>query len=851
MPELLVRPVQVFLDTQRLIQVKARGTKGPNRDFFAGNNAGFSAHKGRLQSRIVDASKVLEANGDPAGFLLVQMREEGLGKSYRPLNAIFTAPNRFALVGGSDVGEMYFQVTPSALNRLHGILQERAEITPRVVVNKRTGEFEERVSAYRSELGAIEDIRLPTPADRLSFSAKEAVGWLDQENIIGGYIVELFQPDPRVTPHAVELMLQSFIRRLTSMGGLAAAPFGTRSLGSRRPTLALSIALRADRRISLDFPSLDGLDEADEDADRSQLERERFEPDLSIERHQALLDLLSSEPLVRRIELPLRIDPMDAKARGFGSSASIPTPKPGESYPVVGIVDAGVADIPALSPWRSGIAGVVSPEDRDEPHGTFIAGLLAAAGALNPGFADRLEPTPCRHYDVDIVPRRGLLGRYYQTPDEFFDQLDAQVEVAKRAHGVRIFNMSLGSPGVRQGIGYSSFAAQLDQIAKSRDVIFVVSAGNLSGRSARPEWPSDPDEALEMLASRAIADERITAPGEHLYGLTVGAINGPGVTGSVPEVPTTYSRRGPGPGGARKPELAQIGGVFAKGGSHSGLFSIGTDGTLVDGSGTSYAAPLATASLAAIDHQLEGLASRETVLGLAVHKAAKPMILQAKPLRTIVRDFVGFGIPGHAHKCLSDDLHSITLVFSDVLPPRRELSFIFSWPRSLTGSDGKCRGNVEVTLVHTPPIDAAFDAECQRVQLDAHLYQLEERQTEDGEIVPNPQSRLKHYDSELPQNREYTERYLLEGGLKWTPMKRYFRSMPKGCGTASEWRLGIRPLTRAGAVFPPEGVSFALLMTISDLQGVAPVYEEVRAEILRRGLRLADITVAQRIRARG
>jgi hypothetical protein len=381
-------------------------------------------------------------------------------------------------------------------------------------------------------------------------------------------------------------------------------------------------------------------------------------------------------------------------------------------------------------------------------------------------------------------------------------------------------------------------------------VIFVVSAGNLRGRDARPEWPSAPEKALEMLATRAIAEERITAPGDHLYGLTVGAINPPGVDGSVDGAPTTYTRRGPGPGGARKPELAHIGGVTPRSGNRTGLHSVGLDGQLIDGCGTSYGTPLVTSSVAAIDHRLESLASRETILALAVHKARKPSLLEARPLRTVARDFVGFGIPRHADVCLSDEPHSITLLFADTLHPRRELSFTFAWPRSLASEDGKCRGRVDVTLCHTPPVDAAFDAECQRAQLYAGLYQLEQKEKADGEIVIDPKQRLNHCDSQLPEHFEYTERYLLESGLKWTPIKRYERMMPKGCGRTSEWRLTLKALTRAGVIYPREGIPFALLMTISDPRGVAPIYEEVRNEVLRRGLRLADITVAQRLRTR-
>ncbi len=44
--------------------------------------------------------------------------------------------------------------------------------------------------------------------------------------------------------------------------------------------------------------------------------------------------------------------------------------------------------------------------------------------------------------------------------------------------------------------------------------------------------------------------------------------------------------------------------------------------------------------------------------------------------------------------------------------------------------------------------------------------------------------------------------------------------------------------------FPRFGFGFGL-------RGEEPVYDEVRNEIIRRGLRLADITVAHRVRAQG
>lgn len=840
----LTRPIQVFLDTRRLIQTPPVSTRGPNKDFFAGDNAGFARHKRRIRKKISDASESLKQQGDPAGFVLVQMSEDGLAKSYRPLRALFTPRNSFALVGGGGVGDMYFQATPEALDHLNALIEERAEVEPKVNENTKTGEPEERVSAYRSELGAIDDIRIPTAADRLSFSAREAVAWLAEDHI-GGYIVELFRPNASVTPQAVQRLVQRFEQRLRDLGGVVAVPFAARKLASERATFALSVDLRTIGG-TISLPSFAELEDEEFELEPQALDLSA-PTERSVSRHQSLLDLLSNEPLVRRIEPPLRIEATPDRSVQIDGPVKLPGPVRNQTYPTIGVIDGGIANVPALQPWRVGSAGFLPDTDKDEEHGSFIAGLLAGAGALNPELVDRFERVPCRFYDIDLFPRRGLLSRYYQTPEDFFDQLDEQVARAKSDFSIRVFNMSLGAQSMRQGLGYSSFAAQIDRIAKEHDVIFVVSAGNLRGAEARPPWPSAPEDALQMLAARTAADERITAPGEHLYGCTVTALNPPGLHPVVADVPTTYSRRGPGAGGARKPDLCQVGGVTRRDGNRSGLCSIGVDGSLVDGSGTSYAAPLVAATIGAIDHRLQGRAARETLLALPVHYAMRLGPMLARPLRTVARDFVGFGISPHAEACLTDAPHSITLVFSDVLPPKRELSFIFTWPRSLTTEVGKCRGRVDVTLAYTPPVDAAFDAECQRVQLEAHLYQLEEKMV-NGETKEDPQSRLHHTDNALPEHLAYTERYLLESGLKWTPIKRYERNMPRGIGSRSEWRLALKALTRAGVIYPDEGVSFTLVMTISDPTNVAQIYDEVRAEIQRRGLRLADITVAPRVR---
>ena len=91
-------------------------------------------------------------------------------------------------------------MTPRALDGLASIIDTKAEETPRLVTNSKTGKQEPRVSPVRSELGGIEDIRLYDAPDKSPFPLRQAVHWMQQENVIGGYIVELFRPESGLSP---------------------------------------------------------------------------------------------------------------------------------------------------------------------------------------------------------------------------------------------------------------------------------------------------------------------------------------------------------------------------------------------------------------------------------------------------------------------------------------------------------------------------------------------------------------------------------------------------------------------------------------------------------------------------
>jgi hypothetical protein len=843
-----LRPVQVFLDTKKFIETQEVRIPRGRHDFFAGNDRGFAVQKAKVRRRLQSISAAMRAQNEPAGFMRVQMREDALAKSYRPLGSLFSEAHGFAFVGTERIGEILLQVTPQALERLDAIIEEKAEATVRLVPNKDTRKLEPRVSGYRSEVGGIAEIDLHDSSDRVPFTAEEAVTWLKQPGIIGGYVVELFRPKVQLAPTALISLVGELRTALSHLPfGVIARSFlpteATSAYGE--PTLAVSIQLPRDGRgkdIALPFNEAGvGLTARGQSRGSAVLHTRN----LNVKDHQQFLDVLASQALVRRVDLPPLMEAAPAGHTSHNPCPTVRKPAPRGDYPVVGIIDGGVADVPELAAWRVGDAGLVPVADRDESHGTFIAGLVVAGSVLNPEISDALEPQGCKFFDLDIFPRQELRHSYYgQDAEYFFDLLDEKIKAAKRDHKVRIFNFSFGVSRYAGRSGYTAWADRLDRIARANEVILVISAGNLTPANSRPPWPKDATAAVTMLASFGGNSQQISPPSEHLLGLTVGAINPPGIRGHQVGLPTTYTRRGPGVGGARKPDVAHYGGVGAGRGNRTGLVSLSPTGEAVENCGTSFAAPNAAATVATLDHRLEQRQSRELLIGLPIHRAQRGKELSQPTLRHISRDFVGFGRPPIADEILSDDPYAISLVFAESLPRRKMLQFYFSWPSALVSTAGACSGRVDLTLAYTSPIDAAHKDEALRVQLEAHLFQ--EGFDDSGDIEWN--SQLVQDGSGVPQGMNKTEQYLLKTGLKWSPVKKYSAHMPRGRGMSSNWKLTVDAQTRAGVSFPIEGVPFALIMTIADPKEVHPIHDAVRNTLQSQGHALADIMVAHRVR---
>ena len=480
--------------------------------------------------------------------------------------------------------------------------------------------------------------------------------------------------------------------------------------------------------------------------------------------------------------------------------------------------------------------------------GTFIGALVVGGNALN-GSEVCPEPDGVEIVDIAVFPSEAkpdAFSNYYPNGiDDFFDEIDNAVADAKVRHNTRIFNFSLNIQNQVTPDRYGQYAARLDAIAEAHGAVFFISAGNTALQGQRPEWPQDETQALVALAS--VRNDGVLMPAESVRNVSVAALNPPGLSNVVPYAPARYSRRGPGLRAGVKPDLAHFGGSGSpQNPLGHGLFSLKPDGMTCDGCGTSYATPLVAKTAAVLDQSIEGEVSRETLIGLLLHHARMPEFLTTKALSGVARDLAGFGLPPSANDILEGDDHQITLVFASRIKRDQQISFPFAWPPSLVTPDGKCRGSAKLTLVSTPPLNGQYGSEFVRINVDAALQQ------EDFDKAGKSGWKGRLDPIYLPGKAEAAtiEAERIEHGLKWSPVKAFAKTMPRGIGKSSNWRMFVSYLTRATEHVPLEGVPFTALLTISDPFGQSPVFNDMRALLARTGIRIEDIRTAARVSTR-
>jgi len=517
----------------------------------------------------------------------------------------------------------------------------------------------------------------------------------------------------------------------------------------------------------------------------------------------------------------------------------MPSKDEARSYPKIGIIDGGITS--SLNGWMIGQYSNLANSDLAIEHGTFIAGLCCFGQQLN---SNQICPEPdgLEIFDVAIHPRQTALRNYYPTGiDGFLDEIEQGIRQATSDHGVRIFNLSINATQQVALSDYSEFAAKLDEISDRYSCLIVISAGNLS-QGLRQEWQENVSANLGTLASSQ--NDIVQLPAESMRNVSVSALNPPNLP--KPNVPfgfASYSRRGPGTRTGNKPDFAHVGGAGNDIGiDGSGLTSISSTLATTKNRGTSFAAPLVARTAAQLDYEIAHQKRIETIKALLIHNATLPDALSHRTYQGIGRELAGYGVPASADEILQSDSNEITMMFEAFLEKDRSLKFEFPWPVGLS-NQGKCRGDVKLTLVAKPPLDTKYGAEFVRINIDAALQQ------EDG-LTPNQETkwtrRIKPIYLGVNADEKQSEKNLINHCLKWSNVK-VFKQRLRGVGQSSNWRLNIKYLTRSGYEMPDEGIPVSVILSIADADRKQDVFNQMRLQLNTQGIELQDIRVSAQV----
>jgi Subtilase family len=363
--------------------------------------------------------------------------------------------------------------------------------------------------------------------------------------------------------------------------------------------------------------------------------------------------------------------------------------EPSESSPYICVIDSGIAEGHILlksaiksSFSRSWVGNSTDVADYVDGggHGTKVAG-----GIL---YHDNV---PINGMRIDVpfwIQNARVLDENNELPVNLFPSslLNEIVDYYYNQTKTRIYNHSINSLYPCRTIHMSAWAATIDQLSWEKDVLFVVSSGNLP--LERPSISSLRLGIIDHLNSGRKYPEyllesscRIADPAQSLQAITVGSVGISELAGlyssfSKESEPSSFSCTGPGIWGSIKPEVVEFGGDLAYDGNtppnltlRSELSPLLVRSTMHGGApvgkddiGTSFA----TAKVSHILANIEKTFPNESTLfykTLLVHSARWPEWAESHPRKDNVVRSLGYGIPNKI-RATENDTYRITLVTS-------------------------------------------------------------------------------------------------------------------------------------------------------------------------------------------
>jgi len=539
---------------------------------------------------------------------------------------------------------------------------------------------------------------------------------------------------------------------------------------------------------------------------------------------------------------------------GSKQEVKIKQPKEDEEYPIIGVLDSGIAKNQYLKPWLTKNSFSSYPEEViNNFHGSCVSSIII--------YGDELEGekwtgnSGCKLFDATVFPD--------ETKEQIHeDELVENIrEAISKNSGIKIWNLSLGTASEADLNDFSDFGKALDDIQISNDIIICKSTGNCKN------------------FINGFPKSRIAKSGDSMRALVVGSITHNKTDNCDAEInhPSPFTRIGPGPANTIKPDLVSFGGnAGIKNGRilQNGVNVIAPDGSSATIIGTSFATPRVTSLLSELNFKIQEEFSPTLLKALAIHSAKYPSGIDF-PLSEKVNQ-MGFGVANSADEIVYNDPHEITLILQENINKGEFIEILdFPFPESLIDEEGYFYGEVKITLVAQPVLREKQGAEyCQsNLKLQFGTYEdIKNRDITKSNILnpigpDDPKNVIldSNYASahKKDTSSDYArERMLLNYGKKYQPVKKYSVNLDEmtparqrtSLGRGRKWFAKIkgeyRNFAETRALQDGEILNqdFTLIVTIRDTKGVQPVYNEVSRLLASRNFLHSNIKLREEIR---
>jgi hypothetical protein len=563
-----------------------------------------------------------------------------------------------------------------------------------------------------------------------------------------------------------------------------------------------------------------------------------IQDDASI-RALATMDAVLSVKNMPYIELSITPEPLNTQL-------DVKNPIAGETYPIAGLLDSGIDDVPHLLPWIDGgnqnIAGFVE-EDFDFKHGTAVAGIL--------NYGDDLEQQPW----TGCSPMKLVSCIVNTDPDNARVQEVEMIEHIRSAvmanPDVKVWNLSQGSTFEVTDNAFSDFAIALDSIQKEHNVLICKSAGNI-----KPEKPNE---------------ERISQGAESMLSLVVGSIadryefEGDAQPGER----SPFSRKGPGPEFLVKPDLVHYGGN-----RHAKIQSFSITGYQCQlFSGTSFSTPRVTALAANLAHRINKDFDPTLVKALLVHHSSYQNTVGLD--NSVLLNEQGYGLPSDLNTMLNNDADEFTMIWQPSLNVGDAQIQDVPFPSSMVGDDGLLYGDITVTVVSDPILKATEGTEYCQSDVEVLLQTYDDinyvplnavgisSYYRNSERLVNAKNVLAKelYSSRSWKSNDYQERTLIESERKYQPIKKYHvnlemmrpSSRTKWLTREKKWCLSVKARYRDAMVTDRdydgvvEHTRATIIITIKDQKHKGSAYRECYTSLDEHNFVHSNIDIQQRI----